>query len=190
MSQTEADRTVDGIQLPPVGTWKLDPAHTAVEFVARHMLTKVRGRFTDFDGTIEIAERPQDSRVDVEVEAGTIQTNQEQRDANLRSGDFLEIEQFPKLTFKSKEVRLTGGHTFEIVGDLTIKDVTREVTLDAEFLGWGPGPTGGKNVMSFTARTTIDREDWDMTWNVVVETGGFLVSKRVDLEIDAEAIQQ
>ncbi len=153
------------------------------------MFTKVRGRFTGFHGTIEIAERPEDSRVEVEVQTGTIQTNQEQRDTHLRSGDFLEIEKYPKLTFKSKELRFTGGPTLQIVGDLTIKDITREVTLEAEFLGWGPSPTGG-NVLSFSARTTIDREDWDMTWNMVVETGGFLVSRKVDLEIDVEAIQQ
>jgi polyisoprenoid-binding protein YceI len=189
MSQTEAARTVEGIELPPVGTWKPDPAHTAVEFVARHMLTKVRGRFTGFDGTIQIAERPEDSSVEVEVETGTIQTNQEQRDTHLRSGDFLEIGKYPKLTFKSTEVRLTGGNSFQIVGDLTIKDITREVTLDAEFLGWGPGPYGAP-VMSFSAKTTIDREDWDMTWNMVLETGGFLVSRKVDLEIDVEAILQ
>jgi len=189
VSQPTAVRTVEGVELPPVGTWKLDPAHTAVEFVARHMLTKVRGRFTGFDGTIEIAERPEDSKVEVEVDTATIQSNQEQRDTHLKSGDFLEVERFPKITFSSKELRLTGENTFLLVGDLTIKDVTREVTLDAEFLGWGPGPMGG-NVMSFSARTTINREDWDMTWNLVVETGGLLVSKKVDIEIDVEAVQQ
>jgi len=189
VSQPTAVRTVEGVELPPVGTWKLDPAHTAIEFVARHMLTKVRGRFTGSDGTIEIAERPEDSKVEIEVDTATIQSNQEQRDTHLKSGDFLEVERFPKITFASKELRLTGESTFQLVGDLTIKGVTREVTLDAEFLGWGPSPMGG-NVMSFSARTTINREDWDMTWNVVVETGGFLVSKKVDIEIDVEAVQQ
>ena len=186
MSKTEAARVVEGIELPPVGTWKLDPAHTAVEFVARHILTKVRGRFTGFDGTIEIAERPEDSRVDVEVQTGTIQTNQEQRDAHLRSGDFLEVEKHPTLAFRSTEVRPTGGNRFRITGDLTIKDVTRPVILEAEFLGFGPS-TDDRMIMGFTAKGTIDREDWGMTWNMVVETGGFLVSKKVDLEIEAEA---
>ena len=186
MSQTEVARSVEGIGLPPVGTWKLDPAHTSVEFVARHMLAKVRGRFTGFDGTIEIAERPEDSRVEVEVDTATIQTNQEQRDAHMRSGDFLESEKYPKLTFASKEVRLTGGNTFQIVGDLTIKDITREVTLDAEFLGFGPA-LEGRTIMAFEAKTSINREDWGMTWNVVVEAGSFLVGKKVDLEIGVEA---
>ncbi len=189
MSQTEVARSIAGIELPPVGTWKLDPAHTSVGFVARHMLTKVRGRFTGFEGTIEVAERPEDSRVEVEVETATIQTNQEQRDTHLRSGDFLEIEKYPKLTFKSTEVRLTSENRLQIVGNLTIKNVTRPVTLDAEFLGWGPGPYGAA-VMSFAAKTSLDREDWDMTWNMVLETGGLLVSKSVDLEIDVEAILQ
>jgi len=189
MSQTASAPTVEGVELPPVGTWKLDPGHTAVEFVARHMLTKVRGRFTGFDGTIEIAERPEDSKVEIEVHTATIQSNQEQRDTHLKSGDFLEVERFPKITFASKGFQLSGENTFQLVGDLTIKDITREVTLDAEFLGWGPGPMGG-NVMSFSARTTINREDWDMTWNLVVETGGFLVSKKVAIEIDVEAVQE
>jgi len=189
MSQKASARTIESVELPPVGTWKLDPGHTAVEFVARHMFTKVRGRFIGFDGTIEIAERPEDSKVQIEVDTATIQSNQEQRDNHLKSGDFLEVERFPKITFASKELRLTGENTFLLVGDLTIKDVTREVTLDAEFLGWGPGPMGG-NIMSFSARTTINREDWDMTWNLVLETGGLLVSKKVDIEIDVEAVQQ
>ena len=189
MSQTAAARTVPGIELPPVGTWKLDPAHTSVEFVARHMLTKVRGRFTGFEGTIEVAERPEESRVAVEIDAATIQTNQGQRDDHLRSGDFLEIAKYPKLTFTSREVRQAGDNRLQIVGDLKIKNVTRPVTLDAEFLGWGPGPYGAP-VMSFAARTRIDREDWGITWNMVLETGGLLVAKNVDLEIDVEAILQ
>jgi polyisoprenoid-binding protein YceI len=186
VSQSQPAQTPEGIGLPPVGTWKVDPAHTSVEFVARHMLAKVRGRFTGFDGTIEIPERPEDSRVEVEVDTATIQTNQEQRDSHLRSGDFLEIEKYPKLTFRSKEVRLTGGNTFQIVGDLTIKDITREVTLDAEFLGFGPA-LEDRTTMAFEAKTSINREDWDMTWNMVVEAGNFLVGKKVDLEIAVEA---
>ncbi len=189
MSQTAPARNVAGIELPPVGTWKLDPAHTSVEFVARHMLTKVHGRFTGFEGTIEVSERPEDSRVYVEVDTATIQSNHGQRDDHLRSGDFLEIEKYPKLTFKSTEVRLTGGNKLQIVGDLTIKNVPRPVTFDAEYLGWGQNPFDA-TVMSFTARTRIDREDWGMTWNMVLETGGLLVSKNVDLEIDVEAILQ
>jgi polyisoprenoid-binding protein YceI len=185
VSQSTTVREMEGFELPPVGTWKLDPNHTAVQFVARHILTKVRGRFTGFDGTIQVAERPEDSRVDVEIDTATLQTNQDQRDEHLRSGDFLEIEKFPKITFRSTEVQPTGGNTLQAVGDLTIKDVTRRVTLQAEYEGQSTNPFG-KRVMGFSARTTINREDWGMTWNMVVETGGWLVSKKVDLEIDAE----
>lgn len=187
MSQTEAPRMVDGIELPPAGTYAFDKAHTQVEFVARHMLTKTRGRFTEFDGQIVIGEGPEDSHVEVEIDAASIQTNQQMRDDHLGSGDFLEIEKYPKLTFKSTGVRLTGGNTFQLVGDLTIKDITREVVLDAEFDGSGPGLHGG-TLAAFSARTEIDREDWDMTWNVVVETGGLLVGKTVQIEIAVEAL--
>jgi polyisoprenoid-binding protein YceI len=187
MSQTAPTRTIEGIDLPPAGTWKLDTAHTSVEFVARHMLTKVRGRFSGFDGTIVVGEGPQDSSVQATVQTATIESNQEMRDNHLRSADFLDAERFPTLTFTSTNVRHTGGNGLEIVGDLTIKDITREVALKGEFLGWGPGPQGG-TVMSFSANTDINREDWDMTWNMAVETGGFLVSKKVGIEIEVEAI--
>ena len=182
----EATREFEGISVPPSGKWELDPVHTAVEFVARHMLTKVRGRFTEFSGTIVIGNKPEDTHVDVEMKAASVQTNQEMRDDHLRSGDFLEIEKYPTLTFRSTAFRPTGGAGFELVGDLTIKDITKPVTLEGEFLGWGPAMQD-KTVLGATARTTINREDWDMTWNMIVETGGFLVSQRIDIEIEVEA---
>ena len=176
----------DGVSIPPAGTYELDVAHTVVGFVARHMLSKVRGQFTEFTGTIEVGESPEDSRVDVEIKAGSITTHTEKRDEHLTSGDFLEIEKHPLLTFKSTGVRPTGGTSFELDGDLTIKDITRPVTLAGEFLGWGPDMEG-EAMFAASAKTTIDREDWDMTWNMAVETGGFLVGKMVDLEIEVEA---
>jgi polyisoprenoid-binding protein YceI len=172
--------------LPPAGRWELDPAHTTVEFVARHMLTKVRGRFTEFSGGFEIGARPEDAKVDVEIRAGSIQTNTEMRDDHLKSADFLDVEHYPLLSFSSSAFRPTGDTTFELDGDLTIKDVTRPVTLKGEVIGWGPDMEGTP-MLAASARTTIDREDWDMTWNMVVETGGFLVGKRVDIEIETEA---
>ena len=132
-------------------------------------------------------ERIEDSHVEVEIQTASIESNQEMRDDHLKSADFLDVERFPTMTFTSKEVRHTGANELEIVGDLTIKDITREVVLKAELLGWGPGPQGG-SVMSFSATADIDREDWDMTWNMVVETGGLLVSKKVAIEIEVEAI--
>jgi polyisoprenoid-binding protein YceI len=187
VSKTETTPTVTGVELPPAGTWVFDKAHTSVEFVARHMLTKVRGRFNEFDGTVVIAERPEDSSVEVEIDAASLETKTDMRDDHLRSADFLDVERYPKLTFRSTAVRVTGSNTFELVGDLTIKDATREVTLEAEFQGWGPGlrPDDPKKA-AFSAWTEIDREDWDITWNMVVETGGLLVGKRVRIEIETE----
>jgi polyisoprenoid-binding protein YceI len=176
----------EGVTAPPTGKWELDPAHTMVEFVARHLLTKVRGRFTDFSGTIEIGEKPEDSSVAVEIQAESIQTNQEMRDNHMKSGDFFEVATYPTLTFRSTGVQLTGGTGFELEGELTVKDVTNPITLTGEFIGWGPDLEGNP-ILAASARTTIDREEWDLTWNVVAETGGWLVGKRVDIEIEVEA---
>jgi len=178
-------REHQGVSIPPVGTYELDPTHTVVGFVARHMLSKVRGQFTDFTGTIEVGDSPQDSHVDVDVKTGSIKTHTEKRDQHLMSGDLLEIEKHPVLAFRSTAVRPTGGTSFELDGDLTIKDITRPVTLSGEFLGWGPNMQG-EPMLAASAKTTIDREDWGMTWNMAVEAGGFLVSKKVDLEIEVE----
>lgn len=187
MMAAQTATEVQRVTFPPAGTWKIDPAHTTVEFVAKHMLTRTRGRFTGFEGTIEVAERPEDSRVEVSIDTTTIQTNQEMRDGHLKSEDFLDVEKFPVMTFRSTSLHPTGETTFELVGELTIKDITREVVLDSEFLGWGPGPQGG-SVMSFSAKAEIEREDWDITWNMAVETGGFLVGKKAKIELEVEAL--
>jgi polyisoprenoid-binding protein YceI len=185
---TEAVREIAGIELPPAGKFELDVAHTSVEFVARHMLSKVRGRFTDFSGWIEVAERPEDSHVHVEVRTGSIQTNTEQRDEHLKSDDFLNVEKWPVMTFESTAVRHTGGTNFELDGELTIRDVTHPITLTGEYLGTTTSPNG-KTVLAASARATLEREDWNVSWNMVLETGGFLVSKKIDLEIEVEAIK-
>lgn len=152
------------------------------------MLSKVRGRFTNFQGTVRVAETLEDSSVEVEIQTESIQTNTEQRDQHLRSGDFLLVEEHPTLTFRSSGVRRVGDTGFELDGDLTIKGESHPVTLEGEFLGWGPNMEGTPVIFA-SARTTIDREEWDMTWNVVVETGGFLVGKKVSLEVEVEAVQ-
>src|SRR5256712_12543888 len=179
-------RVYQGVSIPPAGTYELDTVHTVVGFVARPMLSKVRGEFTEFTGTIEVGDSPEDSRIDVEVKTGSITTHTEKRDQHLMSGDFLEIAKYPVLRFTSTAVRPTGGTSFELDGDLTIKDITRPVTLSGEFLGWGPD-MDGKPMFAASAKTTIDREDWDMTWNVAVVTGGVLVGPNVDLELEVEA---
>jgi polyisoprenoid-binding protein YceI len=186
---SQATKEIEGITLPPAGTYVLDPAHTAVEFVARHMLAKVRGRFTDFDGTVVVAEDPASSSVEVEVRTASIQTNTEQRDEHLRSADFLHVEEHPTMTFRSTGLRRVDGAGFELDGDLTIRGITRPITLRGEYLGLSRNPYG-KTVLSASARTSLVREDWDMTWNVAIETGGWLVGKAVDVEIEVEAILQ
>ncbi len=187
MTQTETRRAIRGVELPPAGTWVFDRSHTSVEFVARHMLSKVRGRFTSFDGTVVIGEGLEDSHAEIEIDAASIETKTDMRDDHLRSADFLDVQTHPKLTFRSREVRPTGERTFQLVGDLTIKGVSREVVLDAEFGGFGRGPDPeGPIVAFFSAAGEIDRHDWDMTWNVAVETGGLLVGKKVRLEIETE----
>jgi polyisoprenoid-binding protein YceI len=187
VGQTEAVRLVEGVELPPAGTWVFDKAHTSVGFVARHMLSKVRGQFNEFDGKVVIGDGLEDSFVEIEIDAGSVDTKTDMRDNHLRSGDFFDIERFPKITFRSTEVRPTGGNTFQLVGDLTIKDITREVVLDAEFLGWGPGGQPEyPPLAAFSASVEVEREDWDLTWNMAVETGGMLVGKRVKLEIETE----
>lgn len=183
----EGDTAVrDRAAYPPAGTWTFDRDHTTIGFVARHMLTKVRGRFTRYDGTVVVAERPEDSRVEIAIEAASLLTDTDRRDDHLRSDDFLEVETYPQLTFKSTELRPTGESTFDLVGQLTIKDITREVVLKAEFDGFGPTMDGSGMLAAFSATTEIDRESWDMTWNMAVETGGWLVGRKVQIEIEAE----
>jgi len=186
---SQSAQVIERTQLPPAGTWTFDKNHTNVGFVARHMLSRVHGVFNLVDGKVVIGERPEDSHAEVEIDAGSVETKTEMRDNHLRSADFFDVENHPKLSFRSREIRPTGGTTFQLVGDLTIKGITREVVLDAEFLGWGPGPSAESAMMAaFTASTEVDREDWYLTWNMAVETGGLLVGKKVKIEIDTELL--
>ncbi|MGH9243447.1 MAG: YceI family protein [Acidimicrobiales bacterium] len=170
------------------GVWDIDPGHSNVEFVARHLFSRVRGRFTEFSGTIEVSTDPTQSGAVVTIQAQSIDTNHEERDEHLRSPDFLDVERFPTLEFRSSGVRgFDGERALRLDGDLTIRDVTRSVALDVEYLGWSDDPWGGKGA-GFTVRTEIDRDDFGANWNVVVETGGLLVGKRVLVEIEIEAL--
>jgi len=186
MAQSAEQLSTGSLALPVVGKYEIDPVHSTVEFVARHMLSRVRGRFTEFSGAIEVAEDPAASNVNVEITVGSIQTNSEQRDGHLKSGDFFDLENFPVISFASTGVRALGNDTFQLDGDLTIKDVTRPVTLTTEYLGSGTDLQGG-TVLGASARTTINREDWGITWNMAVEAGGLMVGKKIDLEIEVEA---
>jgi polyisoprenoid-binding protein YceI len=179
-------RGYQGISIPPVGTYRLDPAHTTVEFVARHMLTKVRGRFGTFSGSVTVGETPEESGVEVEIDTSSVVTGSDQRDQHLNSSDFFEVETHPTMTFRSTSFRPTGGTGFEIVGDLTVRGVTRPVTLSGEFLGWGRDAWGNDRLFA-EARTRVNREDWGLVWNMAVELTGVLVGRDVDLEIQVQA---
>ena len=181
-------RLIDGVELPPAGTYGFDQEHSAVDFLGTHMFTKTRGRFTRFAGTIVIAERPEDSSVDVAIEAASLKTSLRQRDDHLRSPDFLNVEAFPEIGFRSTALRHTGGRSFELGGELTIKDITNPVTLAGEYVGTGTDPSGRISA-GFSASTRFEREDWDMTWNAAVETGGFLVGKTVTVEVEVAALR-
>ena len=174
--------------------WTLDPTHTQVEFSVKHMMfTTVRGRFSAVEGTVELDEdQPNASSVRVDIDAASIDTQVEDRDAHLRSEDFLDVENHPKLTFRSKEIRglvVEPGADFEIVGDLTIRGVTKEVTLDARFEGTGTDPWGGTRA-GFSAGTKIDRRDFELTWNQALEAGGVLVGHDVKIELQVQAVQE
>jgi polyisoprenoid-binding protein YceI len=172
------------------GDYQLDPAHTRIGFVARHaMVTKVRGSFKDFDGRIHIdAADPTASTAKVTMKAASIDTGQEQRDAHLRTSDFLEVEKYSELTFVSTDVEQLDNDRFRLTGDLTVKDVTNPVTVEVEFEGSAKDPYGNLRA-GFEGKGRLNRKDWGLTWNAALETGGFLVSDRIDLEFDVSAIK-
>jgi polyisoprenoid-binding protein YceI len=185
-----ATRTWEGLIIPAAGTYELDQAHKRVGFVARHMMvSKVRGEFAEASATITVAEDPLQSSVVATMQAGSIVTGQKDRDAHLRSGDFLEAEKYPAVTFRSTRVTSFSGTEFVLEGELTIKDVTRTVELEVEFEGVSRSPYGF-DVFGFSAGTEIDREDFGLTWNVALETGGVMVGKKIKVEIEGEAIRQ
>ena len=183
-------RTVAGVEIPDPGVFVFDPKHTAVGAVARHMMvSKVRGIFKDVTGTITIAEDPLQSSVEVIIKAASIDTGVEDRDNHLRSPDFLDVEKYPELTFKSKRIVKHDGSDLVIAGDLTIRGVTKEIELPVEYHGVGTTPWGSE-VVGFSASTELDREEFGMTWNAALETGGVLVGKKLKIEIEVEAIRQ
>ena len=177
-----------------VSVWEIDPTHTLVQFSAKHMMiTTVKGDFTEIGGAIRADEaEPDASSVEVEIGAASIKTRVDARDEHLRSADFLDVESFPTISFRSTKVR--GAHTrpgdeFELVGELTIKGVTREVVLDVVYEGTGRDPWGGERV-SFSATTRIDRRDFGLTWNQALETGGVLVSNEIRISVEVQAVRQ
>ena len=171
--------------------WTIDPAHTLVEFSVKHMMvTTVKGRFGELEGTItgDVAD-PASAQVDVTIQAASIDTRNEQRDAHLKSPDFLDAEAYPTITFRSTGIEPISRDHLRVRGDLTIRGVTKEIELDAAINGVGKTPFGTE-VVGITAETILTRQDWGLTWNVALETGGVLVGNTAKVAIEIEAIKQ
>lgn len=172
------------------GTYQLDPSHTRLGFVARHaMVTKVRGQFSRFAGTLVLdGADPARSTAEVQIEVDSVSTGDEGRDAHLRSPDFFDAEQFPHITFTSTSAQVVGDGEFRLAGDLTIKGVTRPVTLHIEYTGSALDPFGNTRT-GFEGSVEVNRKDWGLTWNAALETGGILVSDKIKLELDVSAVK-
>ncbi|WP_328309191.1 YceI family protein [Streptomyces sp. NBC_00442] len=172
------------------GTYAVDPAHSSIGFTVRHaMVTNVRGSFTDHEGTLTLdGTDPAASAATIHVKIASVDTGMADRDAHLRSGDFFDAEQFPLMSFRSTEAKALGGDAYRLIGDLTIKDVTRPLTIDLEFQGSATDPYGNQRV-GFEGSAEILRSDWGLTWNAALETGGVMVSDKVKLTFDISAIK-
>jgi polyisoprenoid-binding protein YceI len=182
-------RSHQGQEIPVAATYSIDTSHSSVEFVGRHLgLAKVRGRFTKFGGDIQIAERPEDSSVEVDIDVASVESADARRDEHLRSPDFFHVDEHPSMVFKSTSVNPVDEGTWEVSGDLTIRGVTRPVVLHTEFEGAENSPFGDQRV-GFSATTEVNREDWDLGWNVVLESGGLLVGKKIKIELNIEAVR-
>jgi polyisoprenoid-binding protein YceI len=183
-------RTLEGVEVPTPGDWVFDTAHTNLMFIARYaMLTRVRGHFNSFEGTIHVAERPQDSWVELTIDASSITTDNDTRDNHLRSGDFLDLENHPTITFRSSEVEVMSEDRLRVTGDLTVRGVTKEVVLDTEYVGMAKDGYGRTRV-AFSARTEVDRDQFGVSWNMALDAGGVLVGKKVQIELEVQALPE
>lgn len=172
------------------GNFTIDPTHSEIGFSARHaMVTKVRGSFTEFSGTASSEENLNNAQINVEIDVNSVDTRNSDRDGHLKTGDFFETEKYPKITFKSTDIKAKDDETLEVTGDLTIKDVTKPVTIDFEFNGEAVDPFGNTRV-GFEGQTTINRKDFGLNFQAALDTGGVLVSEKITLNFDISAIKQ
>lgn len=179
-------RIVEPATVPAAGVWQIDQSHSDLRIIARHlMVAKVRGTFTDFEGTIVVADDPTESSVEFEAKAASVTTGTRDRDNHLRSPDFLDAEQYPLVSFRSTRI-VPNGDDWKLTGDLAIRGVTRPATFDLTFEGGATDPYGNTKA-AFTARGEIDRKEWGLTWNAPLEGGGVLVSEKFKVEFDVEA---
>jgi polyisoprenoid-binding protein YceI len=193
MTRTEqppaATRIVGKAELPVPGRWQIDPGHTEVAFIGRHlMLTKIRGRFVGVTGTIVVAAEPGESTVNVTIDMASVDSGSQARDDHLRSPDFFDAARHPAATFTGRAASWRGSRG-QLAGDLTIRGITRPVTLAAAYLGHVADPWGGQRAV-FTAVGTLNRENWALTWNMPLDGGGLLVSRDIRIEIEVEAVLQ
>jgi len=170
--------------------WNIDSSHSGAQFAVRHMvISKVRGIFERWAGTIDFdPSKPEASKVSVRIEAASVNTNEPQRDQHLRSADFFDVEKYPAITFESSRIESRGEDRYRVLGELTIHGVTRPVELDAEYLGGGKDPWGNERI-GFFAKTSLNRKDFGLNWNQVLETGGVLVGDQVEVSLDVEAVK-
>ena len=189
-TETARTRTVAGREVPPAGTWDIDGSHSSVQFTARHMMfAKVHGQFRAWNAELNYdAQNPTNSSVVVQVDTSSIDTREEKRDAHLRSADFFDAEKYPRMTFRSRNVESTGKGTYKLTGDLTIRDVTRPVTLAVEQTGAGKDPWGNDR-LGFTASAAISRAEWGLKWNQALEAGGVLVSDKIEIGVEVQVLQ-
>jgi polyisoprenoid-binding protein YceI len=173
------------------GTYALDVSHSRLGFVARHaMVTKVRGAFNEFEGTARIdGEDPTRSSVEITIQVASIDTRNEQRDAHLRTNDFLDLDNYPTISFVSTAVEHLGGNDFEVTGDLTIKGITKSIRIPLEFQGMVKDPWGNDRI-GFEGSVTVNRKDWGVNFNAALETGGVLISEKITLEFEIAAVKQ
>lgn len=173
------------------GSWENDPAHSAIEFIARHaMVTKVRGKFTDFDVKIQVdPEKIEASSVEVRIRVASLTTNNDQRDTHLRSEDFFNVAKWPEIVFRSTAIEEIDDNAFTVTGDLTIRDVTKRITVPVDYTGFSEDPVAKVRRMGFGGGRRIDRREFGLQWNVPLDTGGVLVSEKITLEFEISAIQ-
>ena len=190
MSTSTTTSTNTSSTTSPTGTYAIDPSHSRIGFVARHaMVTKVRGSFNEFDGSgFFDADNPANSHLELTIAAASIDTRNADRDAHLRSNDFFDMEQHPEITFTSTSVEQTDDDTFRVNGDLTIKGVTKPVTVNFEYSGTAVDPFGNQRI-GLDGSTTVNRKDWGVNWNAALDAGGVLVSEKVTLEFEVSAIR-
>jgi polyisoprenoid-binding protein YceI len=187
----EGSETGTGVRKEMASNWRLDPSHTEAGFAVKHlMISTVRGKFGRVEGIIVLDEKePTKSTATVEIDAASLDTREDKRDTHLRSADFLDVENYPKIRFSTRRIEETGAGEYRVTGDLTIRDRTHEVVLEVTDEGRAKSPWG-QEVAAFRATTAIDRRDWKMEWNQTLETGGILVGNEVKITIEAEAIRE